>query len=185
MRGRVRKKVRVYIFYLDILLFSAHEHFLFLSPSRIFFYSLFPINLCETLFSFHLLARPHSIHPLLKVKVLRCSIVHEPSNRFLFLILQDGLTLHLINGFLWPQFHCFIRKCWFSSSFGLWRHYFSWGHHFCKWRHNMGIHSKMTLRAIKWRHHVGFSQDMFLLLILSCGVNIKSFASCKRKLCTI
>ena len=73
------KKVRVYIFYLDILLFSAHEHFLFLSPSRIFFYSLFPINLCETLFSFHLLARPHSIHPLLKVKVLRCSIVHEPS----------------------------------------------------------------------------------------------------------
>ena len=43
----------------------------------------------------------------------------------------------------------------------------------------------MTSCAVKWRHHVGFSpksQNMFLSSILCCGVNMKSFASFKRKL---
>ena len=45
--------------------------------------------------------------------------------------------------------------------------------------------AKMTSRDVKWRRHVGFSpksRDMFLLSILSCGVNMKRFASFKWKL---
>ena len=69
----------------------------------------------------------------------------------------------------------------------------------CRWVGMMGRHyadvstfwaeiSKMTSRDVKWRHQVGFSpnfQEVFLLLTLSCGVNMKSFASFKRKLWAI
>ena len=62
---------------------------------------------------------------------------------------------------------------------------FCWRQHFCWWRHNLRIYRKMTSRAVKWRHHVGFSpnlQEMFLFVILCCGVNMKLFAWFKRKL---
>ena len=48
--------------------------------------------------------------------------------------------------------------------------------------------AKMTSRDVTWRHHVGFwkkVQEIFLLLILYCSPNMKSFAPFKRKLWTI
>ena len=54
------------------------------------------------------------------------------------------------------------------------------------WRqHFLG---KFRKNDVTWRHHVGFSkkvQKIFILLILCCGPNMKSFAQFKRKLWTI
>ena len=96
---------------------------------------------------------------------------------------------------LWYDFILHYNLCkTFNMKYNQQNGWFSFCHTnptiFCKfalfwlnrWRHNMGIYRKMTLSAVKWRHYVGFSpksQDMFLSLILSCGVNRKSFASFK------
>ena len=69
-----------------------------------------------------------------------------------------------------------------------WRHYFWWRQHFRLWRHHMEKYRKIRWGLVNWRHEARSSpnyQQMFLLLTLCYGPNMKSFASFKRKLWVI
>ena len=86
----------------------------------------------------------------------------KPQEVFLFTILCCGASIKLITSLQ--------RELWVNRSF-------------------LGqcireIYRKMSSRDVTWRHYLKFSpilQGMFFLVISSCGANIKSFASFKRK----
>jgi len=61
-----------------------------------------------------------------------------------------------------------------------WRHFIA-----CDVISQYSLSRKITSRAVKWRHNVGHSpnfQEMFLIIISRCVVNIMTFAQFKQKL---
>ena len=100
-----------------------------------------------------------------------------PPLRHFFIFSSCGPKFVLIQA-NYLLYRVWSRKSWNTIFFGR-------RHHFCLWRHSMGIYRKMTSCDVTWRQHVGFSpnlQEMFLLLIWSYGENMKSFAPFSEKL---